>query len=286
LATDIPSFDEYVALLGAPTKHVDPTVESEEGLAISSAADSISKLGSVSVDELSKWIEGRPTSASVSALGLAVGLTNENMKNYFGHALPTGGFVTLAKKYPAELVKYLDDEFDLVRLLQAQLNRSYDFGDVLVARAGTRAFAVRAGQSGRKLEDQIEEVADSLGLESETRTRFEGRNSRTAPCDLAIPAGNSEAKIVVAAKYFGSTGSKQGDAVREVEEMADVRRPSQYVYAVIDGIGWKRRPKDLKRLLRMWETGVIDGMYTQSTLNDFQSELVQAAARVGLKTTP
>lgn len=285
MASGVPSFEEYVDLLGAPTKHVDPTVESEEGLAISAAADSMAKLETATVEELSTWVESHPTTASVTALGLSVGLTNEKMKNFFGHALPSSGFVTLAKKHPKELIKYLDDEFDLVRLLRVQMDRSYDFGDVLVARAGTRAFAVRAGKSGRKLEDEIEEVANAVGLESETRTRFEGRNSRTAPCDLAIPAGNSEAKIVVAAKYFGSTGSKQGDAVREVEEMAEVRKPSQYVYAVIDGIGWKRRPSDLKRLLKMWDTGAIDGMYTQSTLDRFQADLIDAAARVGLQTT-
>jgi hypothetical protein len=44
---------------------------------------------------------------------------------------------------------------------------------------------------------------------------------RTAPCDLAIPG--TDAVIVVAARGFDSTGSKLTDAVREVEEMTDVR---------------------------------------------------------------
>ncbi|EMY32209.1 hypothetical protein D477_021338, partial [Arthrobacter crystallopoietes BAB-32] len=139
----------------------------------------------------------------------------------------------------------MDAEYALLSLLEAQRHRQYDFGDVLVARAGTRALATRAGQAGRQLEDEIEEIAKSLRLPYQTRCRFEGRNA-TAPCDLAVPAGNSQAQIVVAAKSFGSTGSKLTDAVREIEEMALVRKPTQFVFAVIDGIGWKGRLNDLR----------------------------------------
>ena len=39
----------------------------------------------------------------------------------------------------------LEESFDLVRLIEVQRGRSYDFGDVLLARAGTRATATRAG---------------------------------------------------------------------------------------------------------------------------------------------
>lgn len=91
-----------------------------------------------------------------------------------------------------------------------------------------------------------------LGLPYATRTRFEGRNSRTAPCDLAVPGAGGAAQIVVAAKAFDSTGSKLTDAVREMEEMADVRRPSQFVMAVIDGIGWLSRANDLRRIHALW----------------------------------
>ena len=77
----------------------------------------------------------------------------------------------------------------------------------------------------------------------ETRTRFEGRFGRTAPRDLAIAAGGAVAQIVVAAKAFDSTGSKLTDAVREVEEMADVRKGNQTVMAAIDGVGWLSRAR-------------------------------------------
>jgi hypothetical protein len=111
-----------------------------------------------------------------------------------------------------------------------------------------RHTATDADATGRVVEDEIEGVAKYLGLPCAARTRFEGRNGLTAPCDLAIPAGGAAARIVVAAKGFDSTGSKLTDAVREVEEMAEKRLPSQYVMAAVDDIGWKSRVNDLRRI--------------------------------------
>ncbi len=84
------------------------------------------------------------------------------------------------------------------------------------------------------LEDALEEVVVGLGLPCELCTRFAGRDRLTAPCDLAIPAGGKEALIVVAAKAFDSTGSKLTAAMNEVDHMAKVRRPTQFVMAAID----------------------------------------------------
>src|SRR3546814_14900854 len=112
----------------------------------------------------------------------------------------------------------LDNNYDVVRLVGEQRGRTYDFGDVLVARAGTRRTATDAGATGRRVEDEIERVAHDLGLPAATRTRFEGRNGQTAPCDLAIPAGGKDALIVVAAQGFASTGCKPTDGRREGKE--------------------------------------------------------------------
>jgi hypothetical protein len=81
----------------------------------------------------------------------------------------------------------------------------------------------------------------------------------------------------VAAKGFDSTGSKLTDAVREVEEMADVRLPTQFVMIVIDGIGWKSRIGDLRRIYQLWESQQIDGMYTLRSMDAFARDLENAA---------
>lgn len=190
--------------------------------------------------------------------------------------LGTTAWITLAREHSEELIRVLDEDFDLVRLISEQRSRVFDFGDVLVARAGTRVTAIRAGASGRGVEDEIEAIARELGLEYATRTRFTGRRHQTAPCDLAIPAADIPA-IAVAAKGFDSTGSKLTDAVREIQEMAEVRLPEQFIMVVVDGIGWKSRASDLRKIYSLWERRAIDGMYTLASLADFRRDLERAA---------
>lgn len=270
----IPSFEEYLSSLGHLTVHVDPTVVSSEGRLIKQAAADLEEISCISISTLAAWVEENPN--GVLALGLAVGLSHEKLKNALKHHFGTSGWVTLARNRPIALIRKLNDEYDLVRLLQLQLNRPYDFGDVLVARAGTRATATRAGKSGRRVEDEIEAIAQGLELPYQTRTRFIGRNNRTAPCDLVVP-NPADAAIAVAAKGFDSTGSKLTDAVREIQEMAEIRKPRQFIYAVIDGIGWKSRAADLRRIYDLWKAEEIDGMYTLASMDRFREELSRAA---------
>jgi len=276
---NIPSFDEYVHSLGRLTAHIDPTASSPEATEIKEAAASLATLVEITEETLTAWAAEHPS--WVNVLGLAVGLSQEKLRNTLKHHFDTSGWVTLARERPADLVRMLETDFDVVRLITVQRGRAYDFGDVLVARAGTRQTASSAGASGRKVEDEIEAIARALGLDCETRTRFTGRNNRTAPCDLVIPTGK-HAEIVVAAKGFDSTGSKLTDAVREIEEMADVRLARQFVMALIDGIGWKNRIADLRRIYTLWESHQIDGMYTLANIDLFRDDLEQAARLRGL----
>jgi hypothetical protein len=276
---EIPTFSEYLASLGPLTLYADPTAFSAEAAEIKAAAASLAALTDITTGTLATWASEHPS--WVSVLGLAVGLSQEKLKNTLKHHLDTSGWITLARERPADLVRMLENEFDLVRLIEVQRARSYDFGDVLVARAGTRQTATAAGASGRKIEDEIEVIAKALNLPYKTRTRFTGRHNRTAPCDLVIPDGQ-DAEIAVAAKGFDSTGSKLTDAVREIEEMADVRLSRQHIIAVIDGIGWKNRVNDLRRIYTLWETRQIDGMYSLATLDSFRIDLQNAAVLRGL----
>lgn len=276
----IPTYDDYVASLSRITAHVDPTVDTPEGHAIKSAADSLGSLPIVDIGTLGTWIEAHPE--GVPVLGLVVGLSQEKLKNALRQHLGSSSWTRLARENPAGVATMLDSEFSLVAGLASQRFRKYTFGDLLVARAGTRVNATSAGTAGRLVEDRIEAIAVDLGLPYVTRNRFEGRHKRTAPCDLAVPGAGGAAQIVVAAKAFDSTGSKLTDAVREVEEMADVRKPSQFVMAVIDGIGWLSRANDLRKIHALWASGQIDGMYTLATLDNFRTDLEHAAQLRGL----
>ncbi|UAK37576.1 hypothetical protein K8O93_21150 [Gordonia bronchialis] len=272
--SDAGDFDNYLKTLGRLTSHVDPTASTPEAERIVAAVDRLGGLLDTDLTGLAAWVRDNP--GEVPVLGLAVGLSQEKLKNALRDRFDTTGWHGLARSQPVELVSWLDAEFDLVRMLRVQMTRTYTFADILVARAGSRVTATRAGASGRRIEDEIEDIARDLGLDYTTRSRFTGRNGRTAPADLII--GDPEtADIVVAAKGFDSTGSKLTDAVREIEEMAEVRLPKQLVLAVIDGIGWKSRQSDLRRIHQLWADRQIDGMYTLVGLDRFRDDVTEFA---------
>ncbi|BBX99338.1 hypothetical protein MLAC_46320 [Mycobacterium lacus] len=256
------SFEAYLDSLGRLTARVDPTASTPEAEDIRHATESLSEIKPINASTLTRWVQAHPTWTLV--LGLSAGLSQEKLKNELRHEFGTSGWTKLAQAKPGELISWLDVEFDLIRMLKTQLKRKYGFADVLIARAERRVTATRAGISGRRVEDEIEAIAKDLGLPYVTRARFTGRHGRSAPGDLLIPNATS-ADIAVAAKGFDSTGSKLTDAVREIEEMADVRLPTQFVMAVIDGIGWKSRQSDLRRIHLLWTNKQIDGLYTLSS---------------------
>jgi hypothetical protein len=273
-------FDAYVESLGRLSARVDPSLPTVASDEIHEAVISLEDVGDIDLQRLSEWVLARP--GDVFVLGLAVGLSREKLRNQLRDWFGTASWTSVARSQPALLVERLDEDYDLLRLLSTQLGRSYSFGDLLVARAGTRATATSAGMSGRRIENELEAIAESLGLPHAMRTRFEGRNGRTAPADLAVPSGGRGCVIAVAAKGFDSTGSKLSDAVREIEEMADARTGGQVALAVVDGIGWKGRLKDLHRIWSLWNSGQIDGLYTLASLDVFRSDLHAYASLRGV----
>jgi hypothetical protein len=273
-------FEDYLSALG-PIRRVVATGDVAEHAVIQQAAEALTAMATVDRESLAALVQKRPE--WVPTLGLAAGLSQEGLKNLLKHRLDTSGWITLARQRPKELIQALDEDRSLVAELEAQRARAYTFGDVLVARASSRQSAGTAIAGGRAVEDAIEKVVVELGLPYELRTRFEGRGSRTAPCDVAISAGGADAKIVCAAKGFDSTGSKLTDAVREIESMAEVRLPSQFVFAVVDGIGWKSRRSDLRQIFALLSSHSIDGLYTLALLDKFAADLDAAANRLGIE---
>ncbi len=276
----IPSFADCLAALRPIVPPADLLAETPALAAVHQIGSELVELGSVDAESLTVWIDGRGD--AVRVLALAVGLGQERLRTWGQHNFGTATFNRLAREFPAEVVALLDAEHDLVGVLTEQRGRQFAYGDVLVARAGTRGTATRAGAAGRSLEDQLEAIASDLGLKYSTRGRFSGIGGRTAPYDLAILDEHDQPVIVVAAKGFDSTGSKLGDALREVEDMANTRLPTQYVYAAVDGIGWKLRQSSLRDIHALWVDRKIDGVYFSSTLPEFRTALEVAARRLGL----
>jgi hypothetical protein len=271
-------FDQFLASLSnlATPAREDPAMQSHVG----SLVEELRKIGTPTRESLERFVSAHPD--SVPLLASCVGLTQEQLKNQLSHRLGSAGWTTLARSRACDLIALLDGEFKLVPRLTEQLQRQWSFEDVLLERyLWSRRTARRAVGQGRNVEDAVEAGVRTLGIPYRLRTRFAGRND-TAPCDLAMPAGGDAAQIVIAMKGYNSTGSKLSDAVREVEAMAAVRAPSQYVYAVVDGIGWRNRKADLHRLHTLWDRRQIDGLYTLAHLARFEADVKTAVLRLGL----
>lgn len=276
--TRIPPFNEYVDSLGLLSDYVDSTVPTPESLKIKESVASLETLAEVTPESLASWVKDDP-GERVHVLHLAVGLSKERFSGILNHHLGTSGWIKLGKEHPERIVEMMDREFDLVRLITEQRDRIYNFGDVLVARAASTTTASRAGASGRKVEDQIEAIIKDLGLPYKARTRFVGKNNATGPADFVIPDPENAA-IIIACKGNDSTGSKQTATLDEIVRVAlEVSTSRQSIMVVIDGIGWKKRQSDLRKVYNLWEAQQIDGMYTMATLGQFRENVKDTAIR-------
>lgn len=146
------SFDAYVASLSQLDKPFDPTVPTAPSEEIRAIAEHLASLPKIDREVLAAYIEDQPE--AVPVLGLAVGLTRERLKNVMKHHLGSSGWLTLARLRAGDLIAMLDAEYDVVRLVDQQRSRAYDFGDVLAARAGGRRTAAAGHETGRRVEDE------------------------------------------------------------------------------------------------------------------------------------
>lgn len=248
--------------------------------AIGAVADFLTKESAVTEEGLAAFIREDPE--RVPLIALTVRLSREQLKNNLRNHFGTTSWGKLARERPVDVIRMFDQEFGLVGRIESDRGRAWAYSDVLAERYMSRLKASSAITRGRDLEDAVEAIVGELELPHEMRGRFVGRGGDDAPCDLAIPAAGQTAEIVVGIKGFDSTGSKLTDATREVQSMASIRRPTQFVFVVLDGIGWKGRESDLKRIHSLWEKGSIDGVYTTQRLGDFRTALLEAAKMRGL----
>ena len=269
-----PEFKSYLAGLSNLVAPAPPT-ESPGHAEIRAAAAHFLVLPQIDVPTLSSAIAKHPK--WVPALALVVGVSQERLKNYLKHKFDSSAWVTIAKTRSADLVKRLDQDYGLLAQLKADRSKEFSLADILVARAGSRQNAGQSVKRGRRLEDDVEKVLRELRLPYELRTQFTGAGKDDLPCDFAIPSGGIAARIVCAVKGFNSTGSKLSDAVKEIRELADYRKPTQFIYAVVDGIGWLSRKSDLQAIYSLWDDGRIDGMYSLNSMSQFKEALSSAA---------
>lgn len=269
----------YAGLLTAiasPVSEADPEFEAR----VRRLVDEVERLDEITRGILARLIAEEP--GYVPVLGSVVGLSQERLKRQLHAHTGSASWLRRARKEPRVIIDTLDEHFNLVERLAEARGRRYTLADVLIARSARGAGASGAIDAGRQLEDKVERLLRDLDLPYQARSRYEGTAGRTGPADFALPEGGPECRIAIGVKGFDSTGSKLTAAYDEVRRMADVRRPDQYIFAVVDGVGWRGRRGDLTRLVEMVRRREIDGMFPIAEFDEFRRALGDAAVRVGL----
>jgi hypothetical protein len=95
----------------------------------------------------------------------------------------------------------------------------------------------------------------------EVRCTFRGHRGTTAKCDFAIPSKKA-ARILVESKGYGATGSKMSDILGDVHTIINAKRGDTALLFFTDGLTWKERQSDLRKLLELQNNREITRIYT------------------------
>jgi hypothetical protein len=157
-----------------------------------------------------------------------------------------------------------------------EVNRVPKWSDVLIERLRSgRGSAISGQRRGRQVEDFAEKIVrEVVGDKYEVRCTFSGPHGKTAKCDFAIP-GKTVPAILIEAKGYGATGSKMTDVIGDIEKIITAKRPDTALLFFTDGLTWKERQSDLKKIVAYQNAGYITRIYTYALAEQFKSDLVQ-----------
>jgi DpnII restriction endonuclease len=189
------------------------------------------------------------------------------------------------KAYRADGEGFLSDlsRLGLLEAMAIEANRPPHWGDVLVERLRSgRGSAISGQRRGRDVEDFAEAIIKTVfGDNYEVRCTFNGPRGTTAKCDFAIPS-KSAARILVESKGYGATGSKMTDILGDVHTIIGAKRADTALLFFTDGLTWRERQSDLRKLVELQNNGDITRIYTYAMAEQFEKDLRQLKNEGGL----
>lgn len=179
--------------------------------------------------------------------------------------------------YSSSRGKYLNaiESLGALGKLSALAAKNYTWRDILSERLKSgRGSAIKGQRRGKALEDFAEALIKNVFHSTyETRCSFLGADGVTAAkCDFAIPSA-SDPRIVLESKAYGATGSKQSDVLGDAEMIIRAKRHDTHFLLLTDGVTWKERRSDLRKLIQLQNEGKIARIYTQAMKNDLLRDL-------------
>jgi len=191
------------------------------------------------------------------------------------------------KRYRADKASYLEVliKLGLTAKMTEVVNRPLHWSDQLIERLkGGRGSATKGQKRGRDMEDFVESILTSVFTKEQiaARCRFTGaKGLSTEKADFAVPSAK-DPHILIEVKAYGATGSKQTDVLGDVSRIVEEKRNDTVFFLVTDGITWKERQNDLKKLIALQNQGQIQKIYTKSMAAQLKADLESLKHSYGL----
>ncbi len=168
-------------------------------------------------------------------------------------------------------------------VIRSTMNRTYTWQDILTERLkGGRGSAIKGQKRGRELEDYVESIVSSVFGAYDARCSFTGMDGiSTEKADFAIP-GRENPEILIEVKGYGATGSKQTDVIGDINRIIQEKRHDTVLLIFTDGVTWKSRESDFRKLVDFQNSGYIYRIYTKLMTREFREDLVLLKEEKGL----
>jgi hypothetical protein len=193
------------------------------------------------------------------------------------------------KRYRADPTGFLDGLLSLGLLdeMAAQVNRAVKWNDVLVERLRSgRGSAISGQKRGRQIEDFAESIVRKVfGDTFEVRCTFSGPKGGRAKCDFAVP-NKAAPLILIEAKAYGATGSKMTDIIGDIEKIIAAKRKDAAFLFFTDGLSWRQRKSDLRKIVEYQNHGDITRIYTIAMAAAFEADLRQLKKEYSIRARP
>ncbi len=182
------------------------------------------------------------------------------------------------KSYRSNRDAFIEDILStgLLEAMAVEANRKSHWSDVLVERLRSgRGSAISGQRRGRDVEDFAEAVVKKVfGEKFQLRCTFKGPRGQDAKCDFAIPS-KAAARILIESKGYGATGSKMTDILGDIRTIIAAKRPDTALLFFTDGLTWKQRKSDLRKIVEFQNNGDITRIYTYAMADQFEKDLRQ-----------
>lgn len=207
---------------------------------------------------------------------LFLGLSKDRFEGLLAKSLGKVG--TGVKRYQADPDRFLEalEELGLTEAMTAETARDLHWSDRLVERLRSgRGSAISGQRRGRSVEDFAESIIKKVyGDMFDARCTFQGKRNRAAKCDFAIP-GRNDPRILIESKGYGATGSKMSDVIGDIEKIIAAKRSDTAFLFFTDGVAWRRRQSDLRKIIDYQNNGDITRIYTYAMAERFEADLRQ-----------